>query len=385
MRLVEDTPKAAKLRPVTEFAPLNMVPSYGYMLTRVAEVRMNVAVITRPADPLSLRLYEANMIRGICALGVEVTPVSEKGPIPDVCDILWDPSMCMRRVPSVLKTSDVPVVGTMHGVKVFSLGIGELAINEQDQSSLIQLKEELVEDWTWFRDKVRAVIAVSAFAAREVIKAFDLSSDLVHVIHHGVNQSIFSPDGESAEHGVPYFLHVSRMDPIKNTDRILEAYSLLPKADRPGLVAVVVSDEEQKAMEPEFERKSEEAGVHWLRNEMPQEELARWYRGALALVLPSLRETFGLPIIEAMSCGCPVITSNSTGCAEVAGPAAVLVDPYSIRDIADSMQRVANYPTLRRECRLRGLDRTSLFTWKRSADMLVKVFESIVATTPPTN
>ena len=339
---------------------------------------MNIAIIRRPADPLSLRLYEANMTREICALGVEITPIPEEGPIPDVCDVLWDPGMCMRRIPSILRASGMPVVGTMHGVKSFALGLEELATGKQERIALARMKEQVAEDWAWFRDKAQRVVAVSAFAAREAVDAFGLPGDLVHVIHSGVDHSLFQPEGNAVQCGRPYFLHVSRLDPIKNIDRILTAYSALPEIDRPGFVAVVTSDKDQLSLAAEFGHTCAVAGVQWLREEIPQVELAQWYRGAVALVLPSLRETFGLPIIEAMASGCPVITSNSTGCAEVAGAAALLVDPRSVDDIAGAMQRMVSQPALLEALRQKGIERAKSFSWGRSAKETLRVMQAVV-------
>ena len=332
---------------------------------------MRVAVITRPNDPLSLRLYESNMIRELSALGVEITRFQEDDPLPSNCDVLWDPGMCMRRIPTILRTSAVPVVGTMHGVKAFSLSLEELTRSSDEHYALEQLKESLKEDWQWFR--ARAITAVSEYAAKEIIQAFDLPASMVHVVRNGVDHSIFFPMGESAKSNRPYFLHVSRLDPIKNVERILASYARLPEVDRPILVAVVTPEKDQKKLLSRFERMVAIDDVHWVREEVSQHELARLYRGAVALVLTSLRETFGLPIIEAMASGCPVITSNDTGCAETAGNAAVLVDPRSVEEIAAAMRRLMDEHGLSNALKKKGLARASRFTWRKSAEELVQV------------
>jgi hypothetical protein len=338
---------------------------------------MNIAVIYRPADPASLRLGTVNMAKALSELGVEITPVSEDGPIPEKADLLWDPGMCMRRIPPLLRNSNLPVVGTMRGVKAFALGIEELANTEQDRNALAMLKEEVKEDWLWFRKKAAAVVAVSKYAANEVTQAFDLPSSLVHVVHNGLDHERFCFNGRAAEIGQPYFLHVSRLDPIKNQNRILRAYSLLSQDNRPCLVAVVTPDEDQEALIPWFSEECAAGGIRWLNQEIAQEELATWYRGALALVLPSLRETFGNPIIEAMACGCPVITSHSTGCAEIAGAAAILVDPRSTTQIAAAMKQIAKDQPLREELVAKGIAHAQAFSWAKSAQSLLQVFESV--------
>jgi glycosyltransferase involved in cell wall biosynthesis len=98
------------------------------------------------------------------------------------------------------------------------------------------------------------------------------------------------------------------------------------------------------------------------------EQLARLYRGAVGLVFVSFYEGFGLPIIEAMACGAPVLTSTVTATPEVAGDAAILVDPYDVEAIAHEMKRLADDSSLRRELRERGLERALLFSWEKTAD-----------------
>lgn len=115
----------------------------------------------------------------------------------------------------------------------------------------------------------------------------------------------------------------------------------------------------------------------WIYESISQYELAKLYRGATALVFASLRETFGLPIVEAMACGCPVVTSNSTGCVEVAGTASITVDPRNIEDISKAMFQVAIDPILYGQLRSEGLKRAAKFSWKYSAAALVRLFFSI--------
>jgi glycosyltransferase involved in cell wall biosynthesis len=98
-------------------------------------------------------------------------------------------------------------------------------------------------------------------------------------------------------------------------------------------------------------------------------ELARLYRGARCLVYPSLYEGFGIPILEAMACGTPVVTSRGGATEEIAGGAAVLVDPYDVGDIAAGIERASA------ELRERGLDRARAFTWDETARLTERVYE----------
>jgi glycosyltransferase involved in cell wall biosynthesis len=157
------------------------------------------------------------------------------------------------------------------------------------------------------------------------------------------------------------------VNPIKNFNRLLLAYLNLPELTRPDLVAVI----------PEHNQKINIPGLYIISEKLEQYELAKWYRGALAFILPSLRETFGLTIVEAMSCGTPVITSNVTGCAEISGNAAYLINPRSVNDITKAMSKFINNNFLCEKLRLKGLDQVEQFSWKISAIKLVNIFRYV--------
>ncbi|WP_238529980.1 glycosyltransferase family 4 protein [Thermus parvatiensis] len=108
---------------------------------------------------------------------------------------------------------------------------------------------------------------------------------------------------------------------------------------------------------------------------IPDELLPAYYRGALALILPSLYEGFGLPALEAMACGTPVVTSSVTSLPEVVGDAAVLVDPYDVESIAWGVRRVVEDSSLRKELRRKGLKRAKQFSWDKTAELTWKVLQ----------
>jgi glycosyltransferase involved in cell wall biosynthesis len=95
------------------------------------------------------------------------------------------------------------------------------------------------------------------------------------------------------------------------------------------------------------------------------------------LVFPSLWEGFGLPVVEAMACGTPVLTSNLSSLPEIAGQAAVLVDPYSVDDIVAGMQRLSEDSALRSQLRELGLERSRLFSWQRNAEQTLAAYHDV--------
>jgi glycosyltransferase involved in cell wall biosynthesis len=309
------------------------------------------------------------MIRELSDAGVEIAPFPEAGPLPTHVDAVWDPGLCMRSLAPILREVRGPLLGTMHGVKTFSLPLEELARSPEERATLEALHNEVYTDWMWLRERISAVLAVSQYAAEEVIRAFEVPQSLVHVVPNGVDTTIFTPIGTRALVTTlrPYFLHVSNGHPIKNLPRLVAAYEQLPEGARPDLVLVVSEPIETISV----------SGVTVIRKVLDHKELARWYRGALAFVLPSLRETFGLTLIEAMACGCPVVTSWDTGCSEVGGDAVVRVNPRSVGDLTLSLERVWQDAGLRIELSTLGPTRAGEYSWRNSAAALLAVLSSL--------
>jgi glycosyltransferase involved in cell wall biosynthesis len=111
---------------------------------------------------------------------------------------------------------------------------------------------------------------------------------------------------------------------------------------------------------------------------VPEDELPALYNGADLFVFPSLYEGFGLPVLEAMACGTPVITSNVSSLPEVAGNAALLVDPYNVDELADAMRRILSDPALAADLRARGLERAQQFSWERTAQETLAVYKHVL-------
>jgi len=333
---------------------------------------MRLAVVVRSVDAPSHRVYRENVERALAASGIHVIPIRRHGPIPPDCDVVWDPGLGMRPIPSILRESRVPVIVTFHGARIFSPAYVSEA--EWTVARLYHpwLKSRILRDRIWFRELVTAVIAPSQFAAQEAAEVLNIPLEKVHVVPHGIEHTLFKPDGEVFVRERPYLLHIFGGNPMKNTERVVAAYARLPESSRPDLI--VISPRDWRIL-----GKFRVQGVKITRRLLPQHELAKWYRGAVALVAPSLRETFGLSILEAMACGCPVITSNRTGCAEVAGDAALLVDPYSTEEIAEAMRRLIEEESVRQRLREQGLRRAQAFSWSRSAAEHARVFRSVLA------
>ena len=197
-----------------------------------------------------------------------------------------------------------------------------------------------------------AVVVTSEFVRERAIELLELDPERVHVVPHAIDHSVFRIGDEEPE---PIILYPARPWPHKNHTRLFEAFAAL-RPTRPQL-RLVLTGAGLDRLEPLPE------GVENL-GSVPAEHLASLYRRAACLVYPSLYEGFGLPVLEAMACGCPVAASDAGAVPEVAGDAAVLFDPRDVEAMAAAMLEA---DSRREELRERGLARAAAYTWDESA------------------
>jgi glycosyltransferase involved in cell wall biosynthesis len=188
------------------------------------------------------------------------------------------------------------------------------------------------------------------------------------VIHEGVDPAFAAGDAAPPD-GLParYLLFVSTLEPRKNVVNLLEAFALAAGEGYPGdLVLVGRWGWRTEAAEQALARSSVRERIHHL-DYLERPILASVMRRAEALVFPSLLEGFGLPVVEAMACGIPVIVSRATSLPEVAGDAALYVDPANPADIAAAVRRLAGDPKLAASLAAAGRKRAARFSWDETA------------------
>jgi len=213
------------------------------------------------------------------------------------------------------------------------------------------------------------VITNSHYTAREIQRCTGLPDSRISVIPLGYDDQVFKPALMSpAPHGQPYLLHVGQAYPHKNVRRLIQAFAHV--AQDYSALRLVLAGKPHAKESRQLQLLVAELGLQQrveFRSYVPYAELPDLYRGALALVYPSLWEGFGLPVLEAMACGTPVISSVGSGIQEVAGNAAVLVDPVDIEALRRAMLSMINQPSLQEQCRRDGLQRASQFRWEATA------------------
>lgn len=178
----------------------------------------------------------------------------------------------------------------------------------------------------------------------------------------------FTRDGiEPARRERPYVLSAATLEPRKNLPRLIEAFAGIEGEHE--LLLVGARGWRTEAIEATLARHG--ARVVEL-GYVADEELAALYAGATAVAYPSLAEGFGLPVLEAMAAGAPVLTSDRSSMPEVAGDAAVLVDPEDVGAIGDGLRRLLEDAELREDLRRRGRERAAAFTWERTARLTLE-------------
>jgi glycosyltransferase involved in cell wall biosynthesis len=215
--------------------------------------------------------------------------------------------------------------------------------------------------------RARMIVTVSEAVRREVIDHFGVSAERVHAVPLAAS-SHFRPVMSTSPPQKPFFLFVSTLEPRKNVASLVEGW----RESRAATKADLVIAGRNRA---DFQEIPPCDGLHLL-GEVPDEELPQLYSDALAFVYPTHYEGFGLPVLEAMQCGCPVITSRDPAVTEVSGGAAIHAS--TPHEIAEAMCAIAENPRLRNVLSGCGLERASSFSWSRTARETHALYASVV-------
>jgi glycosyltransferase involved in cell wall biosynthesis len=318
---------------------------------------------------------------------MEIVKVAEKHR-PPVANILWHQNSLPRlaaqhrldaiHVPSyrrLLFRAPCAKIGTIHDLAPFHVR-GKYDIARMLYGRYVVKRLARRQD---------AIIAVSQTTANDITRFFGIGKNKIEVVHNGLDHARFQPipDREDAnvlahfKLNAPYFLYVARLEhPGKNHVRLINAFTnfkiatkskdllVLGGADWHGAEAI-----HQAAELSPFSKDIRRVGY------ISDAQLPALYRRATAMVYPSLFEGFGMPPVEAMACNCPVICSDRGSLAEIAAPAACIVDPENVVQISEALRRVSSDSDFADNLRRSGIKHAAKFNWKRAAAATLAVYE----------
>jgi glycosyltransferase involved in cell wall biosynthesis len=231
------------------------------------------------------------------------------------------------------------------------------------------------------------LVAVSECTRRDLIAAYGLPPERITVVHEAADPR-FRPQppqtvaAARSRYDLPerYLLAVGTIEPRKNLSRLLAAFEVLLAGGLTDGLALVgrrgwLYDDFFAALE-----RSPARDAVCFPGYVPDDDLPALYAGAQALVLPSLYEGFGLPVLEAMACGAPVACSNTSSLPEVAGDAALTFDPADVDGITGALRRLLTDAALRADLRERGLEQAARFSWEKTAQQTLALYQKLGGT-----
>lgn len=256
------------------------------------------------------------------------------------------------------------------------------------RSDWVTVKRRWLKNWLFKRSASWAdhYITISDYVVGDLVEHFGIPAERISPIHLGVDDRYFSRIDEARKAEVlhkfglrpGFLLFVGTLQPRKNVGRVIDAFEQLP-VELQRAAPLVIAGRHGWSAEIEVLRLQaiEARGLgRWL-DYVTDEEKQVLLQSAAALVFPSLYEGFGLPVLEAFASGLPVITSNVTSLPEVAGEAALLVDPHNAEEIAEAIRLVLEDRVLADSLRGRGLARAKLFTWAETARRTADVYRKL--------
>jgi alpha-1,3-rhamnosyl/mannosyltransferase len=230
------------------------------------------------------------------------------------------------------------------------------------------------------------ILAVSSFVRSRVLHHFpEIGADRVRVTYHGVDHAGLGPEPDPsdreilARHGIagrPYVLFVGRVEHRKNPDGLVRGFALA-RAARDH--ALVFAGPLGRSTVDEAIREAGVADRVRFLGRFDDRDLGALYRGARAFALPSRYEGFGIPLVEALACGVPSLAADRTSLPEVAGGAALLVDPDSPESIGGALERLLSDEALRSDLEARGLVQAKKFTWRACAEATLEAYKALRA------
>jgi glycosyltransferase involved in cell wall biosynthesis len=235
--------------------------------------------------------------------------------------------------------------------------------------------------------KASKILTVSDYERNRILNHFKLPNDQVITVYNGVGDSFKKVDNAAAllqikqKYNLPdhYIFFLGNTDPKKNVEGVLKALSVLRKQGKLDFQLLML-DIDREYLQNLAAKIGDTEVLDFITfcGYVPNFELPAIYSMAKLFLYPSLRESFGIPILEAMACGIPVITSNTSSMPEVAGDAALKIDPTKPEEIANAIERLLNDPAKMAGLSAKGLERSEHFSWRNNAVKTLDIYKTLV-------
>jgi glycosyltransferase involved in cell wall biosynthesis len=236
--------------------------------------------------------------------------------------------------------------------------------------------------------KADAILAVSQYTRQCLVDLADIPPENIQVIYEGINPDQFHPlevppaffQHYGINHQIPYILHISTEEPRKNFPRVIESFAKV-KRQMPEVGMLKIGrplyPEQREHHHKLIETLGIQDGIQFF-DEVSDEDLPYFYNISSLLLFPSLEEGFGFPVLEAMACGLPVICSGLASLPEIAGGAALFVNPFKTEEIVESVFRLLNNKELSTQLSIAGITQAKLFSWQRTASQTLEVYQKVL-------
>ena len=278
-------------------------------------------------------------------------------------------------------TVNVPLIVTIHDI----IYLEKWMITE---GSWYQRFGNLYRRWNVpkIAKKAEVIITVSEYERQRIIEGLKIKPERVKAIYNACGGH-FTPERDAAKlqafkekMNLPdrFVLFLGNTDPKKNLPNVMKALGIIEKRGKLDFKLVLPDFGKDHLYNILKAQNNERLMEHiMLTGYIPNKELPNLYRLAEIFLYPSLRESFGIPILEAMACGTPVITSNTSAMPEVAGEGALMIDPFKAEQIADTILQLLSDDALRKQTIAYGIERASKFSWKKTAREVVDLYHSL--------
>jgi glycosyltransferase involved in cell wall biosynthesis len=227
------------------------------------------------------------------------------------------------------------------------------------------------------RSRIDHVITDSECSRRDIIDRLHIAPERISVVYPGVEHARFRPKPTASTSLRPYVLCVAGSDPTKNVETLVRAFAGLSSAVRGAHDLVLAGDFRGR---PELKTIAEQLGLAkqvWFPGVVSDETLVALYQEASVFAFPSRYEGFGLPVLEAMACGCPVVASDASSLPEVVGKAGLLLPPLDAAAWSAGLERALTDSALREDLRRNGFLQAARFTWDQTATGVVEVYNKV--------